>query len=131
MNILNCAIKLRPVITPRILLFEDETHIAENLKYALKTQGHHCDHPATGQDGPQKLTARRYDLILLDVGLPDKNGFDLCKEIRAHSQIPIFFLSARAEEIDKVLGLELCADDDITNPFSPREVIVRMRTLCM
>lgn len=127
MNILNCAIKLRPVITPRILLFEDETNIAENLKYALKTEGFHCDHSSTGQEGLQKLKEGRFDLILLDVGLPDKNGFDLCKEIRAHSQIPIFFLTARADEIDKVLGLELGADDYITKPFSPREVTARIR----
>lgn len=114
-------------MTPKILLFEDEINIAQNLMYALKTEGIDCEHSTTAQDGLQKLKEGSFDLIILDVGLPDKNGFDVCKEIRANNKIPIFFLTARADEIDKILGLELGADDYITKPFSPREVTARVR----
>ena len=127
MNILSSTNRLLPAMTPKILLFEDESNIAQNLMYALKTEGIHCEHSSTAQDGLQKLKDGRFDLIILDVGLPDKNGFDVCKEIRANNKIPIFFLTARADEIDKILGLELGADDYITKPFSPREVTARVR----
>lgn len=112
---------------PKILLFEDENNIAENLKYALKTEGIQCEHSSTAQEGLQKLKVGNFDLIILDVGLPDKSGFDVCREIRTTNKIPIFFLTARAEEVDKILGLELGADDYITKPFSPREVTARIR----
>lgn len=111
----------------KILIFEDEINIAENLKYALRTEGVECEHSTTACDGLFKLKNEIFDLVILDVGLPDKNGFDVCKEIRLKSNIPIFFLTARAEEIDKILGLELGADDYITKPFSPREVTARIR----
>lgn len=111
----------------KVLLFEDENNIAENLKYALKTEGISCEHCSTAHEGLQKFKDGAFDLIILDIGLPDKNGFDVCKEIRAVSKIPIFFLTARADEIDKILGLELGADDYITKPFSPREVTARIR----
>ncbi len=111
----------------KVLLFEDEYNIAENLKYALKTEGILCEHSSTAQDGLQKFKSQKFDLIILDVGLPDKSGFDVCKEVRAISQVPLFFLTARADEIDKILGLELGADDYITKPFSPREVTARVR----
>lgn len=127
MNISFVANRLQPVITPKILLLEDENNIAENLKYALKTEGIICEHSSTAQDGLKKLKDGNFDLIILDVGLPDKNGFDVCKEIRMSNKIPIFFLTARADEIDKILGLELGADDYITKPFSPREVTARVR----
>jgi two-component system, OmpR family, catabolic regulation response regulator CreB len=114
-------------MTPRVLLFEDENNIAENLKYALKTEGIPCEHASTARDGLAKLETGAFDLIILDVGLPDKSGFDVCREIRSRSKIPVFFLTARAEEVDKILGLELGADDYITKPFSPREVTARVR----
>lgn len=114
-------------MSPKILLFEDEPNIAENLKYALKTEGYSCEHSTTAFDGMAKFKSGSFDLIILDVGLPDKSGFDICREIRAGSQIPIFFLTARADEVDKILGLELGADDYITKPFSPREVTARIR----
>jgi two-component system catabolic regulation response regulator CreB len=115
------------VMTPKVLLFEDENNIAENLKYALKTEGILCEHSTTAQDGLQKLKSGKFDLVILDVGLPDQNGFSVCKEIRSSNNIPIFFLTARADEVDKILGLELGADDYITKPFSPREVTARVR----
>jgi len=114
-------------MTRKVLLFEDEITIAENLKYALKTEGVRCEHATTAKEGLKKIEEDQFDLIILDVGLPDKSGFDVCKEIRMKSQIPIFFLTARADEIDKILGLEMGADDYITKPFSPREVTARIR----
>jgi len=114
-------------MNPKILLFEDEPNIAENLKYALKTEGLTCEHSTTAFDGLSKFKSGSFDLVILDVGLPDKNGFDVCREIRTTSRVPIFFLTARAEEVDKILGLELGADDYITKPFSPREVTARIR----
>lgn len=114
-------------MTLKILLFEDEKNIAENLKYALGTEGILCEHSSTASEGLQKFKTGAFDLILLDIGLPDKNGFDVCREIRTQSKVPIFFLTARADEVDKILGLELGADDYITKPFSPREVTARIR----
>ena len=121
------VLRIIDTMSTRVLLFEDENNIAENLKYALKTEGIQCDHSSTATDGLKKFNSGTFDLVILDVGLPDKNGFDVCKEIRATSKIPIFFLTARADEVDKILGLELGADDYITKPFSPREVTARIR----
>jgi two-component system catabolic regulation response regulator CreB len=114
-------------MNPKILLFEDEVNIAENLKYALKTEGMTCEHASAAQAGLALSKTGSFDLVILDVGLPDQSGFDVCKELRRHSFIPIFFLTARADEVDKILGLELGADDYITKPFSPREVTARIR----
>jgi len=121
------VLRIIDTMSTRVLLFEDENNIAENLKYALKTEGIQCEHSSTAMDGLKKFSSGTFDLVILDVGLPDKNGFDVCKDIRASSKIPIFFLTARADEVDKILGLELGADDYITKPFSPREVTARIR----
>ncbi len=111
----------------KILLFEDENAIAENLIYALKTEGIICEHVSTAAEGLKKFNSEKFDLVILDIGLPDKNGFDVCKEIRKIGSTPLFFLTARADEVDRILGLELGADDYITKPFSPREVTARVR----
>lgn len=113
----------------KILVIEDERNIAETLVYALETDGFQAIRVATGQEGLKLLKERNFDLIILDVGLPDQNGFEVCKKIRQQSQIPIFFLTARSDEIDKVVGLEIGADDYITKPFSPREVTARIKSL--
>lgn len=127
LNIAESMPRILSPMTPKVLLFEDESNIAENLKYALKTEGIQCDHSSTAQEGLQRLKSGEFDLVILDIGLPDKSGFDVCREIRLQNKIPIFFLTARAEEVDKILGLELGADDYITKPFSPREVTARIR----
>jgi two-component system catabolic regulation response regulator CreB len=114
---------------PKILIIEDERNIAETLVYALETDGFQAIRVATGQEGLKLLKEKTFDLIILDVGLPDQNGFEVCKRIRKQSQIPIFFLTARSGEIDKVVGLEIGADDYITKPFSPREVTARIKSL--
>jgi two-component system, OmpR family, catabolic regulation response regulator CreB len=115
---------------PRILLVEDEPAIADTLIYALETECHEVSHALTGAEALAILAASSgYDLAILDVGLPDMTGFDLCRKMRTNSEIPILFLTARAGEIDRVLGLELGGDDYVTKPFSPREVAARVRAI--
>lgn len=114
---------------PAILIVEDETSIAETLLYALTTDGFAPVRVATGTEALQLIRESRFALIILDVGLPDVNGFELCKQIRKSSDVPVFFLTARNDEVDKIVGLEIGADDYITKPFSPREVSARVKSL--
>jgi len=113
----------------RILIFEDEPAIAENLVYALQSEGFRPRRAATAQQGLELFAREKADLVILDVGLPDMDGFDVCRRIRASSPVPIFFLTARSEEVDRVVGLEIGADDYISKPFSPREVTARIKAL--
>lgn len=112
-----------------ILIIEDESSIADNLIYALETENFVVNWFTTGGEGKEFLNKEKCDLIILDVGLPDCNGFDLCKEIRQFSTIPILFLTARNDEIDRIVGLEIGGDDYITKPFSPREVTARVKAV--
>ncbi len=120
---------------PRILLIEDEPAIADTLLYALRTEGFAPEWRATGGEGLAELAAadtgaaEAFALVILDVGLPDGNGFDLCKKIRARSAVPILFLTARNGEVDRVVGLEIGGDDYVTKPFSPREVTARVKAI--
>ncbi len=111
-----------------ILLIEDEKSIADTLIYTLQTEHYKVDHVSTAQDALDKPHSQ-YALIILDIGLPDMSGFDLCKKMRAFTQIPIIFLTARDSEIDRILGLELGGDDYVTKPFSPREVAARVKAI--
>ena len=111
----------------RILLVEDETAIADAVLYALRAEGFAVQHSLLGQSALQLLRTGSYDLAVLDIGLPDITGFDLCRELRTFSNLPIIFLTARGSEIDRVLGLELGADDYMVKPFSPRELVARVR----
>lgn len=119
----------------RILIVEDEDAIAETLAYALRTDGFAPVHVRLLADARRELRATgdaAPALVVLDVGLPDGTGFDLCREIRAmpeRGNTPIIMLTARSEEIDRVVGLELGADDYVVKPFSPREVSLRVRTV--
>ena len=112
-----------------ILLVEDEPTIADTLVYALKTEGFEPVWRTTGQDALAELAARPIALAILDVGLPDINGFELCKAIHARSPVPVLFLTARADEIDRIVGLEIGGDDYVTKPFSPREVCARVKAI--
>ena len=114
---------------PSILLIEDESGIADNIVYALETEGFATCWHALGMDVLPLLASRPIDLVILDVGLPDVNGFDLCKAIRREHAVPVIFLTARADEIDRVVGLEIGADDYIVKPFSPRELAARVRAV--
>jgi len=112
---------------PRILIVEDEPGIADTLQYALRTEGfapHWC---ATGEDALASVHAAPPALVILDVGLPDASGFEIFRRLRESSDVPVVFLTARSDEIDRVVGLELGADDYIAKPFSPRELVARVR----
>lgn len=115
--------------TRRILLVEDEPSIADNIVYALKTEGFASTWCRTGQEALRYFASEAFALVILDVGLPDVSGFELCKEIRARSSVPIVFLTARKAEIDRVVGLEIGADDYVMKPFSPRELTARIRAI--
>ncbi len=114
---------------PRILVIEDEPAIAATLVYALKTEGFAPEWHATGGAGLAALASADTALVILDVGLPDLTGFELCKIIRVRSPVPILFLTARNSEIDRIVGLEIGGDDYVTKPFSPREVTARVKAI--
>ena len=113
----------------RILLVEDEPAIADSAAYALNTEGLETVWCTTAREALAALGKGNIDLIVLDVGLPDRNGFDLCRDIRRTSSVPIIFLTARKEEVDRVVGLEIGGDDYIVKPFSPREVSARVKAV--
>ena len=113
----------------RILVIEDEPSVADNITYALETEHFHPLWRETGAECLAAIAEESFDLIILDIGLPDVNGFDLCRDIRRSSNVPIIFLTARSGEIDKVVGLELGADDYLVKPFSPRELTARVRAV--
>jgi two-component system, OmpR family, catabolic regulation response regulator CreB len=112
---------------PRILIVEDEPGIADTLQYALRTEGFEPVCCATGEEALASARAEPPALVILDVGLPDTSGFEVFKRLRALSDVPVVFLTARSDEIDRVVGLELGADDYINKPFSPRELVARVR----
>ena len=116
-----------------VLIIEDEVAIAETLIYACKEAGINTTHHILGHEALADLQSNTQknsvDFVILDIGLPDMTGFDVCKQIRTFSNIPILFLTARNHEIDRIVGLEIGADDYVTKPFSPREVVARIKTI--
>lgn len=119
----------KALIPKRILLVEDDLPIAENVILGLEREGYFCTHVMLGAACLDFLQSNTVDLVILDVGLPDTNGFDLCKTIRRTSELPVIFLTARSDEVDRVVGLEIGADDYILKPFSPRELVARVKTI--
>lgn len=114
----------------RVLLIEDDAAVAAGVTEGLRNAGFQVLHVASGTEGAQKATeADGPDLVLLDLGLPDVDGYDVCRSIRAVSQVPIIVISARDDEIDRVVGLELGADDYVTKPFGIRELMARIRAV--
>ena len=114
-----------------ILIAEDELAIADSIAYALRTDGFAPVHVSLGA---QVLAAMHAGtaapaLVVLDVGLPDMNGFEVCRQLRQFSDVPVIFLTARSDEIDRIVGLEIGADDYVTKPFSPRELVARIRVV--
>ena len=119
-----------PMSTPtRILVVEDEARIAEVVQGYLEREGHMVVRAATGEDALADFARRRPDLVVLDLGLPGMAGEDVCRRIRAASDVPIIMLTAKDGEEDLVKGLQLGADDYLTKPFSPRELTARVRAL--
>lgn len=110
----------------KILLVEDDRSIANSLVDGLTAAGYSVDHVTTGHGA---LAATGFDMVLLDLGLPDMDGRDVCRQLRSTTPAPIIMLTARSEEFDRVLGLELGADDYVTKPFSLRELVARIRAV--
>lgn len=112
-----------------ILLVEDESAIADAVVYALETEGFRVHWVRLGRDGLARIERGDIALTVLDVGLPDGNGFEFCKAIRRLSSVPILFLTARDAEVDRIVGLEIGGDDYVTKPFSPRELAARVKAI--
>ena len=114
---------------PLILIVEDEPGIADTLQYALRTEGFEPVWCASAEAAMAAVAQQAPSLVILDVGLPDMSGFELFKRLRAQVDVPVVFLTARGDEIDRVVGLELGADDYVAKPFSPRELVARVRSV--
>ena len=113
----------------RILLVDDEQSVQKLLAYPLRKEGYEVVPAMDGEEALERCRGQSFDLVVLDVMLPKLDGFDVCRQIRAQSSVPIIMLTAKAEEFDKVLGLELGADDYITKPFSMREFRSRVKAV--
>lgn len=113
----------------RILLVDDEPLIIKGLKFSLEQDGYETDAAADGEEALAKFREGSYDLVLLDVMLPKLSGIEVCQAIRETSETPIIMLTAKGEEIDRILGLELGADDYIVKPYSAREVVARVKAV--
>lgn len=113
----------------KILLVDDEPLILKGLKYSLEQDGYQTDSAMDGEEALTKFFAGEYDLILLDVMLPGVDGIEVCQRIREKSNVPIIMLTAKGEVEDRIIGLELGADDYLIKPFSPRELVARVRAL--
>lgn len=114
---------------PHILIVEDEAAIADTLIYALQAEGFATTWLSLAGDALEHQRKTPADLLILDVGLPDISGFEACKRLRRFSEVPVLFLTARDAEIDRVVGLEIGADDYVVKPFSPREVAARVKAI--
>lgn len=116
-------------MSKHILYVEDEQAIVLPLRYALEREGWQVTWVAQGQQALDICQQQHFDFIILDVGLPDINGFELCKQLRQFCQTPLLFLTARDDEIDRIIGLEIGADDYCSKPFSAREIISRIKAI--
>jgi two-component system OmpR family response regulator len=116
-------------LTHRILAVDDDLHIREVIRVALRKAGMTVTEARDGKEGMARFAADGPDLIILDIGMPELDGLEVCRQIRRSSDVPILFLTARDDEIDRVLGLEIGGDDYVTKPFSPRELIARVNVI--
>ena len=114
---------------PKVMVVDDEESLLEAIRYALSREGIEVVTARDGGDAMRDFEAERPDLVVLDLMLPTLNGWDVCRRIRATSQVPILMLTARDAEVDRVVGLEMGADDYVTKPFSLRELVARVRAL--
>ena len=114
---------------PRILIADDEPHIREVISFALERAGFAITVARNGGEALQQFRRTPPDLIILDIGMPEMDGLEVCRQVRKTSEVPILFLSARDEEIDRVLGLEIGGDDYVTKPFSARELVARVNVI--
>ena len=117
------------VMSARILIVDDDPHIRDVVRIALKSAGFETREAENGQTALTHLGREPFDLVLLDIGMPKMDGFECCKSIRASSNVPVVFLTAQEDEVDRVLSFELGADDFVPKPFSPRELVLRIKAI--
>lgn len=117
------------MVAKKILIVEDEPSIADYLTIYCKAAGYEVSHASDGLEGLTKFGSEKPDFVLLDLMLPRLDGVEVCRRIRATSDVPVIMVTARTEEVDKLLGLEIGADDYVTKPFSPRELMARIRVI--
>lgn len=116
-------------MTEQILIVDDDPHIRDVMRIALHGAGFATREAANGQSALTELGRAQIDLVVLDIGMPQMDGFECCKLIRASSQVPVLFLTAQDDEVDRVLGFQLGADDFVPKPFSPRELVLRIKAI--
>jgi DNA-binding response OmpR family regulator len=116
-------------VSAGILVVEDEAALADALSYALRGEGHEVQAVERGEQALAAARARRFDVLVLDIGLPGISGIEVCRQLRSESAVPILILTARDAEVDRVLGLEAGADDYLTKPFSMSELLARVRAI--
>jgi DNA-binding response OmpR family regulator len=114
---------------PKILVVDDELNILELVKLYLDNEGYQVETASRGGEAITKMAAVNPDMVILDLMLPDIDGFEVCRQIRSKSNVPILMLTARKEDVDKIVGLEMGADDYLTKPFNPRELTARIRAI--
>jgi two-component system OmpR family response regulator len=119
----------RMIVAHHILVVDDDPHIREIIGFALEKAGMKALMAINGAEALSRFAQKAPDLIVLDIGMPETDGLEVCRQIRKVSDVPILFLSARDEEIDRVLGLEIGGDDYVTKPFSPRELVARVNAI--
>ena len=116
-------------MSERILVVEDEANIASFVSAYLEKAGYAVDRAVNGAEAKEKAVSTSPSLILLDLNLPDMDGLEVCRHVRATSTVPILMLTARDDDVDKIVGLEVGADDYLTKPFNPRELVARIRSI--
>jgi two-component system, OmpR family, response regulator len=116
-------------MAPSILVVDDDPHIRDVVRFAFEKTGMNISIAQDGKEALRQFDRNVHDLVVLDVGMPEMDGLEVCRQIRKTAETPILFLSARDEEIDRVLGLEIGGDDYVTKPFSPRELVARVNAI--
>lgn len=117
------------VVQAKVLVIDDEPPIVELARLYLEREGYRVEGCGTAAGGLSRISASSPDLVILDLMLPDGDGFEICRQVRARSDVPILMLTARADDVDKIVGLELGADDYMTKPFNPRELVARVKAI--
>ena len=112
-----------------ILVVDDEQHIVQLVKLYLTKEGYQVESAADGQEALHRVRQSKPDLVVLDLMLPGLDGLEVCKQIRRESDVPVIMLTARGDDVDKVVGLEIGADDYVTKPFNPRELVARTKAV--
>lgn len=116
-------------MAPSILVVDDDPHIRDVVRFAFEKTGMNISIAQDGKEALRQFDRNVHDLVVLDIGMPEMDGLEVCRQIRKNAETPILFLSARDEEIDRILGLEIGGDDYVTKPFSPRELVARVNAI--